>query len=483
MDEWKEDTSLESSHYSKHNTESQIAQLDDLINEKLELAFQNLTPEESIYEVAKIAYEYNPIDLANVISRMPARTRIVVYENLPDLDSKTNFILNSDRYTRYILFKQMKDEDVLELIERMSIDDAVWILDDLSDRRYEVILSHLSPEKAAKINELQKYDRNSAGRLMTDEFFAFAVDNLIGDAAHYIRNNPGIDLARRIFVLNKDNALLGYVPARNLVVNPPNVYLKQVMQPIFHKVFPDTHRDEVVDLMERYKIPALPVVDAHNKLLGVITSEDVIEVMEDITNETIGLLAGTKENVSEHQPTWNRFLARVPWLFVTLIAGLINARSMSYFDGILGQFVLFFVPLITGMSGNVGIQSSTILVRSLATGELTPKMREEAVVKEICIGGLTGLTFGILCIGILLVLGFIGMNFGQPIWPLSIIVCSGLLGSCITASTLGVIFPLTFGKIGIDPAIASGPFVTAINDVMSTLIYFAVVWLVSGFFL
>lgn len=456
--------------------DSKVSHLDDVLNEKLERAFHKQTWQILLHDIAKIASEHDPIDLAHAVTRLPPSARVVVYDNLLDLHDKVIFMINTGSNTRSAIFRQVDDNEIKELIEAMPPDEAVWILDDMSDRRLKRVLEALDPKKAGRIRELQKHDRHSAGRLMSNEFFAFPMCTTIGEVAAYIRNHPGIELTRCIFVLTDDNKLAGFVPDRNLMVNSPDLPLRQVMRPILHKVTPQDSRDEVVDLVERYKVPALPVVDEEDQLLGVITYEDVVEAMEDIADETIANIAGTAEDVSEQAPIWQRFLLRAPWLFVTLCAGLITATCMAHFkDRSWFIFVPFFVPLIAGMSGNVGIQCSTILVRSMSTGGLSSGSRFGAMSKEMAIGLLIGLTFGVFCGIAVYLLNFFDIHQagGDPM-AIGTTVSVGLLGACMMATFLGTFSPFFFARFGIDPAVASGPIVTAFNDVLSTLMFFLV---------
>ena len=204
-------------------------------------------------------------------------------------------------------------------------------------------------------------------------FLPSTMHTTIGEVADEIRNNPGIDLTRCVFVVGPDGSLIGFVPGRNLIVNPPNLPIRQVMQPILHKVSPDASRDEVVEIVERYKIPALPVVDNEDRLWASLTYEDVVELMEDIADETIAtwpVQARMSANMSE---IFKRFYLRAPWLLVTLLAGLFSATAMAHFyNQFWFAFVPFFVPLITGMSGNVGIQCSTILSEGCLQGIFHP---------------------------------------------------------------------------------------------------------------
>ncbi len=463
----------------------QATELDDLLSERLEEAFHKQTSKVRLHEIAKIAEEYAPVDLAYSASRLPPAVRPVLYENLPDLAARITFLINTDSNTRSVIFRHVNDQEIKKVIEGMPPDEAVWVLDDLSDRRYRKVLELLDVKKANKIRELQKHDRNSAGRLMTNEFFAFTMDVTIGEVATSIRDNPGIDFTRRIFVLNHAGELQGYVPVRNLIVNPPHLPLRQVMRSILHKVTPEATRDEVIDLVERYKISALPVVDVDNFLVGVVTYEDVVEAMEDVADETLARVAGTAEDVGANDPIFKRFISRAPWLLVTLCGGLTNAASISYFESKIGAilgFAIFFVPLITGMSGNVGIQCSTVLVRGMAVGIWSKRGKREAASREIMIGLVSSVCFGALAGIAAYALHMLGLHESQAN-PLAVtmIVSAGVFTACMVATFLGSYSPLFFSRIGIDPAVASGPMVTAFNDVLSMIFYFLVASFISQF--
>lgn len=476
---------LEDVAVSGNLMDSRTSQLDDVLNEKLEQAFHKPTSQFMLHDIAKIASEHDPIDLAYAVTRLPPSARVVVYDNLPDLNAKIIFMINTGSTTRTAIFSQITDNEIVRLLERMPPDEATWLLDDMSNRRMKRVLDSLDSKKAIRIRELYKHDRNSAGRLMTNEFFSFNMHATIGEVAAVIRDNPGIDLTRRIFVLTDEEELVGFVPARNLIVNPSYVPIRQVMRPVLHQISVDASRDEAVDLVERYKIPALPVVDEQDRLVGVITYESVVEALEDIADETIASIAGTAEDFSEHEPIFKRFLWRAPWLIVTLCAGLVTATALSYFkDRDWFTFVALFVPLIAGMSGNVGIQCSTILVRGMSTGELSHGSRRVAVIGELSIGVLIGLVFGLACGIFVYLLNRYDVHYaGSSPLVLGAIVSCGLLGACLMATLLGTLSPFFFARFRIDPAVASGPIVTAFNDVLSTLMYIFIAKIISSFFL
>ncbi|MEC7838807.1 MAG: magnesium transporter [Chlamydiota bacterium] len=449
--------------------------LDDALEEKLEDALFSDTSQVMLHDIAQIGRQHDPVDLAHTVSRLPPSARVVVYDNLPDLDAKIIFMINTGSNTRTAIFRQIQDSEIKQLLEKIPPDEAVWMLDDMSDRRMRRVLDLLEAKKAHSIRELQKHDRHSAGRLMTNEFFSFHLNTTIGEVSTAIRENPGIDLTRVVYVYDNDNNTIGFVPGRNLIVNPPYIPIRQVMRPITHQVEPSASRDEVVDIVERYKIPALPVIK-DNQMVGVITYEDIVEVMEDIADETIASIAGTGEDVSEHEPIYRKFLWRAPWLLVTLCAGLVTSTVMSRFD-VSGWFryMAFFVPLIVGMSGNVGIQCSTTLVRSLSTGELSYSARGDAMAKEIGIGMLSGTTFGVICGLVVYLLYHYGIHIeGADELRIGLTVSAGVFVACMTATVLGTFSPFFFARMNIDPAVASGPIVTAFNDVLSSLMFFLV---------
>jgi len=471
----------------EQEAESQTGRIDDLLKEKLEKAFHKQTSKVRLHDIAKIACEHSPIDLAYAASHLPPNVRPVLYENLPNRDDKIKFLVNTDSDTRLTLFRQLDDIELKKIFERMPTDEAVWLVDDMPERRFRRLMELIDSKKANRIRELKQHDRKSAGRLMTSEFFAFTMDMTIGDAAAYIRDNPRIDFTKGIFILNHTGELQGFVPARNMMINPDVTPLRQVMRPVLHKVTVDATREEVIDIVERYKISSLPVVDIDNELIGVISHEDIVEAMEDLADETIARMAGTNEKFTSHDPILRRFLTRAPWLLVTLAAGLINVGVMSAFqkhEGGVLTFALFFVPLITGMSGNIGLQCSTVLVRIMAMGGLSSGSRKETITKELCSGLFTGAIFGVGCGLIVYLLDFISGGILGSTTPIAVsaIVSIGLIGGCFAGTFLGVFAPLFFSRIGVDPAISAGPIVTSFNDFLSMTIYFVIAWGVSNLF-
>ena len=202
----------------------------------------------SAVDLARIAEEHSPIDLAYAVAHLPPNARPVLYDSLPTREAKVKFLTTTDSSSRLTIFRYMSDMEMKKLFENMPLDEAVKVSDDLSERRFKRLLELLDMKRASRIRDLKKHHRNSAGRLMTSEFFAFSMDMTIGEASATIRDNPRIDFTRGIYVLNEQKELQGYVPGRNLIINPSDLLLGQVMRPILHKVTVETSREEVVDL-------------------------------------------------------------------------------------------------------------------------------------------------------------------------------------------------------------------------------------------
>ncbi len=373
------------------------------------------------------------------------------------------------------------------LASKKFLNEPAWTVEDAPQRRFRKLKDLVDAKRLALNKELKTHARKSAARLMTSDFFVFPIDMTIKEAARCIRDNPRIDFLKGIFILHPSGELQGYVPARSMMTYPGSTELRQVMCLVQHKVTPESTREQIIDLVERHKIFFLPVVDAENALIGVIAYADMVEAIEDLTDETLAHMAGTNENFTSQDSVFQRFTSRAPWLVVTLLAGLLNVGVMASFqthqEGIL-SFAICFVPLITGLSGNIGLQCSTVLIRIMALGGLTISAKRETISKEILSGLVTGTFFGISCGALVYLIDlFLGgaLATSSPLAVASIVTV-GLVGACSAGTLLGVLSPLFFDRIGVDPAIAAGPIVTAFNDFLSMVIYFLITCAVSRMF-
>lgn len=456
---------------------------DEELLERITAAFSTYDKGLVHSRLRQIAEEQSAHDLAFAAERLPLNQRALIFKSLPSAEAKTTFLIHVEERTRKGLFIEIDDAEIAQLVEQMPPDEAVWALEDLPMARYFRILDLLDPKKADSIRELQKYETNTAGRLMTNEFFAFQASHTVAAAARYIRDNPNIDLLRRIFILDSEKRLLGFVPIRNLVVSRPHLPLEKICRPIEHFVDPNEDRDQVLEKFERYRISDLPVIDSTHRLVGVISYDDILELLEDVADETLATIAGT-DSERAYLTRWQHFLTRAPWLGVTLIGGFITASNMQWFQA--PHNIIAFVPLINGMSGGVGIQSSGLMLRGMSSGALKSMSAcVQAAYSEWINGVLVGIAFGIASGFALWSSQYLELyHTTMSAWHLSVVVSTGLMASCALASFLGVFFPIVFEKVGVEPAVSAGPLVTAINDVLSTIMYFTVahtmLWFLSS---
>ncbi|MEL7431839.1 MAG: magnesium transporter [Chlamydiota bacterium] len=460
--------------------ETRAHEIQDILRKKLEEVAEKASEGKKLGEFADIAKEYSAADLAYSVVHIPAQLRFSLYQSLSSVRAKMAFMIHADLVTRTSILKQASDSELETLFGEMPADEGIRILEHASDSVFMSIMRLLPKKKSGVMSNMRTCPKDCAGRLMTDMFFSFSVEDTIGDASLVIRDHPEIDFAQGIFVVDVQGKLQGYVPVRAMVVHPSSTSLKEIMCPVLHKVSIREKRQEVIDVVERYKLESLAVVDEQNALIGVITSEDVVEALEELADETMAMIAGTVETPHTETSTFARFFSRSPWLFVTLLSGFLNVGMMSTSGRHFGEeffFIFFFVPLVTGLSGNIGIQCSTVLVRNFAVGSLSNTSRVEASRKELASGLFSGLVFGVLC-GVFIYLfgALFCKDFGLGAFSVACIVSCGLIGACFAGTLLGVFSPLFFMRVGVDPAISSGPIITAFNDFISMAIYFFIAW-------
>ncbi|WP_192875470.1 magnesium transporter [Candidatus Similichlamydia epinepheli] len=468
------ETNSEITQEQKYFAPKRYAIRDSLLYEKLLRIFSLSSQKHFWNELLCLCAKSSPEDLAHVSQSCMTEQRIYIYEALQTFERRVKFFASAGKSTKKVIASTLCDEDVSKIIMSLPVDEALLVIEALSYGREHRIMALLEPKKSAKISAQRGYVPGTVGRLMSRDFFAFQANWTIGDAAVFIREHPEIDFLLRVFILEKSGTLCGFVPSRALLIYPLSMPLKRVMRSISQVVTPDSPIEEVIEIFDRYKDTDVPVVDSEGVLLGVITYEDVLDSIEEKADKTIAHISGTGEEIEGETPLLRGVLTRAPWLVITLCAGLLNAGNLSRFP-VKDRILLHFVPMINGMSGNVGLQCSTVLVRGIAAGLVPERSTLMVVFREIAIGASAGLLFGCFAGVMITLLQKLFCLYGgvaiHP-WELGLVVGIGLSGACLFATTLGVLFPLFFEKIGVDPAVASGPIVTAINDVTSTAMYF-----------
>ena len=389
------------------------------------------------------------------------------------LDSETAaLVLNEiDSELGGMILASLNQERALEILEEMPPDDAADLLGELSSKEQDRYLDLLETEDQQDVRELMRYPEDTAGGLMTFEYVAIREDITAEKAIEVLRETaPDAETVYYVYVINIENQLVGVISLRELIIANPKVQIHEIMRRNTVSVPVDMDQEEVARIVSKYDFLAVPVVDHDGALLGIITFDDVIDVIHEEAEEDIYRLAGAPGEEAEEEDRFfwrikSSLRARLPWLLVTMLGGLFSGKILSHFSAEISAVIAltFFIPLLTGMGGNVGTQSSTVTVRGIATGQI----KDEGIGRVIMREALTGLAIGSV-LGII-VGGVASWWQGKPM--IGLIVGLAMLGNMFTAATMGTLVPLIFRRIGIDPAVASAPFISTAIDITGLLIY------------
>ncbi|MBK8719566.1 MAG: magnesium transporter [Deltaproteobacteria bacterium] len=381
-------------------------------------------------------------------------------------------VLSQMRYeAAATLVAHFAPEEAAALLDDLHPDDVVDILGRVDDERLAQILARLDRDDADELEELLAYDEHTAGGIMSPDFLTVPPGETVAEALARLQALAEMPThAYYVYVVDDGGKLVGVCSFRQFVVHRPHECVRDFMQAEVVSVRAETDQEEVADIVSRYDLVALPVVDAHNVLIGVVTVDDVVDVIREEATEDILKMAGAGEELAEARLFWSSLRARWRWLMAAAAGGTVAAASLSGFDAALAKVpaLAFFMPVVAGMGGNVGMQSSTIVVRGLAVGFIESARVRRLVTREVSLGASLGLVYGLL-IGLAAVM--VGSDVAEP-WRLGLTVAGGCAGSMTLAALVGTSTPLVLDRIGVDPAIATGPFVTTSVDVMGLLFYF-----------
>jgi magnesium transporter len=378
------------------------------------------------------------------------------------------------------LVARLAPQEAATLLDNLEADDAVDILGRIEDERLREILARLDRENADEIEELLAYDERTAGGIMSRQYFSIAASATVADALAMIQaEEDPPDHAFEVYVVDEEKRLVGDCSLRALVIGRPAQRIADIMNSGVVSVTADTDQEEVAEIVSRYDLVTLPVVDQNRRLLGVVDVDDVVDVIREEATEDILKMAGAGEELAETRSFVASLRVRWRWLLAAAMGGMVAALSLSGFDAALARVpaLAFFMPVVAGMGGNVGMQSSTIVVRGLAVGFVEAERVRRLVLREVSLGASLGLIYGLL-------IGLAAVYVGQDVDPLRLgaVVMLGTAGSMTIAAAVGTGVPLILDRFGVDPAVATGPFVTTSVDVMGLLFYFSLAnaWLGVG---
>ena len=395
---------------------------------------------------------------------------------LVDEETQADILMELDEEIRDRFLASLSSKEIADQLENLDSDDAADILGDLTEEKIREVISQMEDDEAAEdIVDLLNYDDDTAGGLMQKEFFQADVSWPVNRAIIELRKQAeDVEKVYNIFVVDEQDRLLGVLSLKRLLFANAKTKIADIYQ--FKKIISVKASDsaEVVAMvMEKYDLVSVPVVDYQNKLVGRITLDDVVDYIKEEADKDFQMATGITDSVDSNASTWRISRSRLPWLVIAMVGGTIGAKVISNFEGSITKIpaMAFFIPLITAMGGNVGVQSSAIVVQSLARGDkdlgrILPKLWREAKV-----GLLNGLFLASLIFGVASV--FENSELG-------IVVSISLFTVILFAAIFGTLFPLVLNRYKVDPALAIGPFVTTLNDIIGLFIYFSIGLLIYG---
>jgi len=410
-------------------------------------------------------------DISSLLYEFEAQESKYVMDLLP-IERQAEIINDLDPDTRKGYLQVYSSEEIAAFLNLLDSDDAADIINELPIQQREEVLSGLDTELRIQVTELLRYEDNVAGGLMAKELIKARVDWTVVQCIEEIRKQAeNVAKFYVVYVVDNYNRLLGRVPVQELIVSDARTLVANIYEDDIVRV--DTSMDgrEVAEIMRRYDLESVPVVNVQGQLVGRITIDDVVDVITELAEEERQMMAGISEDVEEDDSIWRNTRARLPWLLIGIMGGILSARIMGIFEDELARItaIAFFIPLIQATGGNVGIQSSSIVVQTLSNPGFVDEGIWKRLLKVLLVALLNGFFLSLIVFGINLLFD------GEK--TLSMVVSIALFSVVIFASFIGTITPLILNKLGFNPALASGPFITTMNDLLGLGIYFSVVHL------
>tara|TARA_B100001094_G_scaffold326828_1_gene383734 strand:+ start:124 stop:1473 length:1350 start_codon:yes stop_codon:yes gene_type:complete len=412
--------------------------------------------------------ELHNVDIAELIEELDEEYGKILFELFED-ETSAEILVELDEESREAVLEDLSSQEIAEdLIENLDSDDAADIIADLpSDKKVEV-LSHIEDiEHASDIVDLLSYPENTAGGLMAKELIKVNEKWAVLRCVREMRKQAEeVDKVYTIYVVDDDDVLLGTLSLKKLLLTPEKTFITNIYNEKVFSVKANSDDEEVANIMEKYDLVVIPVVDDLNRLIGRITIDDVVDVMKEEAIEDYNKASGISEQVDASDNIVTLTRARLPWLLIGLMGGIMGAEVIGIFDIENNIELAFFTPLIAAMGGNVGVQSAAIIVQGLASNNLGMDSLAQRLMKELGVALLNG----IICSGLIMIITSL---IGYPS-SISFTVSISLMAVIIFAALFGTFIPLALDKYKIDPALATGPFITTVNDVLGLFIYFMI---------
>jgi magnesium transporter len=415
----------------------------------------------------------NEADIAAILDELSLDESIYVLRAL-DKQIAADILIELDDNTLIRVFRELENPEIASFIELMDSDDAADLLNLLGEReREEVIANFQDRLKSDQVLDLLRYEEDTAGGIMAKEFIRANKNwNVIQTINEIRRQAENVEKIFSIYVVNNRQQLLGRVSLKKIILAGENTRIEDIYEPEVISVPTYMDQEEVAGIMRKYDLESVPVVNAKNKLVGRITVDDILDVVQEEAEEDIQAMAGISGDIEESDSIFMITKARLPWLLIGVIGGLLGARIIGFFEDGLNKYIALasFIPLVAATGGNVGIQASSLIVQSLASKSVFDDTPLKRFIKRFLVALLNGV---LLAFFVFLVVVFI---YGfEPIFGITVGVA--LFCVVLLASFMGTVTPLILNHFGINPAIASGPFITTTNDLLGLTVYFGIAML------
>ena len=438
--------------------------------------YRRLLRRQAKTNLIKLTRKTHPADLATVFRHFTDEEQIEIFTLMNENEHTAEFLSELDDALVNDLLANESLERIASIIEKAPTNDQSGILNVLEEEKAQSVIELLNTEEQEEIAEIMGYPEDSAGALMNTEVFTLNEGITAGEAIKTLQDQEDAEMVFYLYITDDDDRLVGVISLRALTTTPSTTTLKDMMIKNVHSVRPETDQEEVARVVAQYNYLAVPVIDPDSHLLGIVTVDDVVDVIrEEATEDFLQMAGAGKDREILLKSSWENAKTRLPWLFASWVGGVIAAYLIGVFENMLENIIALaaFIPVILGMGGNIATQSSTIIVRGMATGRVHIGGEIKLIIKEMQVGLLLGILYGIL-LGV-----FAKITFPNAHNYLGVVVGLSICVSMIVAATVGTIIPLILRKLDIDPAVATGPFVTTSIDILGVLFYF----LIAGLFL
>ena len=421
--------------------------------------------------LTKIIRKTHPADIALLMRGLNTENQKVIFRLSPTFAYRAQVLEELDESLIENVLSEKSVANISKTFQYLGANDQATIISMLPEKQQAAILERLEGEDLEDVEEIMSYADDSAGSVMTKETFMLNQNTTIKNAIAQLQSFPENEKVFYVYVVDDKERLVGVLSLRNLVTSKNTKKLHEVMIQDIHAVTSDTDQEEVAKIVAQYNYLALPVVNKQNKFLGIVTIDDIVDIIRQEASEDFLQMAGVGKDreILLKSPLENA-QARAPWIFASLIGGICAAAIIGYFDALLKEIIVLaaFIPVIIGMGGNIGTQSSTIVVRGLATGRVDIGNTVNLVLKEIIVGAILGVLYGTL-------IGFVSAFItGNEVENFGLVIGLSIVCSMIIATAVGTSVPLLLKKLDFDPAISTGPFVTTAIDILGVALYFII---------